>query len=82
VRVHRSDGAPVVGAIVSVARSTTPVPELALLSNKDGLVMFQLSTGRYAVEAFTEDGGKGSIELEVENSEPTIVEILIERGRT
>lgn len=80
VRVRRSDGRPAVGAMVSVPRSTTPVPELALLTDADGAVTFHLPRGRYTVEAFTEDGGRGSADMAVESGGPMTLELQVEGG--
>lgn len=80
VRIRRSDGQPAVGAIVSIPRSTAPVPELALLADAEGAVTFHLSNGRYTVEAYTEDGGRGSADITVDNGEPITLEVQVEGG--
>jgi hypothetical protein len=79
VRVRRSDGRPAIGAMVSVPRSTAPVPELALVADADGVATFYLPTGRYTVEAFTEDGSSGSAEIAVEGGSMTL-ELQVEGG--
>jgi hypothetical protein len=64
--------------MVGVPRSTVPVPELALIADADGVTRLHLPPGRFTVEAFTEDGGKGSVEIAVEEAQPMQVDILVE----
>jgi hypothetical protein len=66
--------------MVSVPRSTAPVPELALVADVAGAVTLRLPSGRFTIEAFTEDGGRGSAEVAVEDSRPMLAEIQIEGG--
>jgi hypothetical protein len=66
--------------MISVPRSTTPVPELALVADLDGAATFHLPRGRYTVEAFTEDGGSGSADIAVESGGPMTLELKVEGG--
>jgi hypothetical protein len=80
VRVKRSDGRPAADAMVSVPRSTVPVPELALVADAAGAVTLRLPPGRFTIEAFTEDGASGSTEVAVESGQPVLVEIQVAGG--
>jgi hypothetical protein len=64
--------------MVGVPRSTAPVPELALLADAGGVTRLHLPPGRFTVEAFTEDGGRGSVEIAVRGDEAMQVDVLIE----
>lgn len=66
VHVLWSDGRPADGAMVTVPRSTVPVPELALIADAAGRVLLHLPPGRFTVEAFTADGSAGRTEITVE----------------
>jgi hypothetical protein len=78
VHVMRSDKSPAAGAMVSIPRSTVPVPELALIADSAGTAKLRLPPGRFTIEAFTEDGGKGSVEIAVEGAKPMEVDLRIE----
>jgi hypothetical protein len=80
VCVTRSDGQPAAGAMVSVPRSSTPVPELALVADSAGVVRIRLPSGRFTLEAFTEDGGSGSTDIVVDDDRPQVVDVRIQGG--
>lgn len=60
-------GAPVPGAIVSIVKSSVPMPEIALVANDGGRVGMRLPSGRFTLRAH---GAGGSGETEV-TDEPT-----------
>jgi hypothetical protein len=80
VRVRRTDGRPAAGAIVGVPRSTVPVPELALVADAGGIARLYLPAGYFTVEAFTQDGAKGCVEVAVAGDEAMHVDVLVEGG--
>ncbi len=77
-RVVDAEGRPVEGALVSVAQSEGPVPEIALRTGPDGRFAFPLPPGRARLRADTPDGGVGS--LEVSGDEGSDEEILLRVG--
>jgi hypothetical protein len=66
--------------MIGVPRSTVPVPELALIADAGGVMRLRLPPGRFTIEAFTEDGGSGSVEIAVEEARPMQVDVLVEGG--
>ena len=80
VRVKRSGGRPAAGAMVGVPRSTVPVPELALVADAGGVTRLRLPPGRFTIEAFTQDGGRGSVDIAVEDDRAMQVDLLVEGG--
>ena len=76
--VKRSDKSPAAGAMVSVPRSTAPVPEIALIADNAGLVTLRLPPGRFTIEAYTEDGGNGSVDISVGDDRSLQVDVLVE----
>jgi hypothetical protein len=70
VRVVDKAGAPVAGALVSVAWSTVPFPEIALVTDSNGEVRMQLAEGEYQIVAHAADGRHGSIEVAVNDGAP------------
>jgi len=81
VRVLRSDGNPAGGVMVTVPRSSVPIPEMALVANAAGVATLHLPSGRFTVEAFTEDGDAGSAELTIEADGVRSVDVEINVGR-
>jgi hypothetical protein len=68
--------------MIGVPRSTVPVPELALVADAGGITRLRLPPGSFTVEAFTADGGRGSVEILVEGDKAMQVDVLIkEDGR-
>jgi hypothetical protein len=65
LRVVDETGAPVAGALVSVAWSTVPFPEIALVTDAKGEVLMPLARGRYRILAHAADGRQGSLEATV-----------------
>ncbi len=63
-------GAPVEGALVSVLRSTVAFPEIALVSDADGMVRLPLQKGRYVLGAVA-GSASGEIELDATDNLPT-----------
>jgi hypothetical protein len=80
VRVRRNDGQPAGRAIVSVPRSTTPFPELALVADLNGVVRLSLPSGHYTIEAFTDGGERGSADIAVENGGHTTIKVQVTGG--
>jgi hypothetical protein len=75
--VKCGDGQPAAGALVAVPRSSVPVPELALLADATGLVRFRLPSGCFTIEAYTEGGGKGRIDVAVVGDAPVFFELHV-----
>jgi hypothetical protein len=65
VRVVNETGAPVAGALVSVAWSNVPFPEIALVTDAKGEVRMQLADGQYHIVAHAADGRNGILEAAV-----------------
>jgi hypothetical protein len=80
VHVLRSDGRPAGGAMVTVPRSTVPVPELALVADATGAATLDLPPGRFTIETFTKDGSRGRTEITVGGDAVFSVEIRIQAG--
>lgn len=70
VRVVDETGAPVAEALVSVAWSNVPFPEIALVTNAKGEVRMHLEKGQYQIVAHAPDGRQGSLEADVGEEAP------------
>ena len=76
VRVVDTTGAAVAGAIVAIEASTVPVPEIALVTDDDGIARLSLPPGKFRIGARTKDGRQASVTTGGEGVEPG-AEILI-----
>ena len=65
VRVVDESGTPVAGALVSVAWSNIPYPEISLVTDPSGEVRLPLSQGRFRIVAHAADGRHGSLEAAI-----------------
>jgi hypothetical protein len=70
VRVVDEAGTPVAGALVSVAWSNIPYPEISLVTDPSGEVRLPLSEGRFRIVAHAPDGRHGSLEAAVDDGAP------------
>jgi hypothetical protein len=55
-RIVGLNGAPIVGAHLTIIRATRPMPEFALLSDSEGVVTVYLPRGSFAVAVHAPDG--------------------------
>lgn len=78
VLVVDRDRRPVPGALVSVAASTAPVPEIALVTDATGVVILPLPEGQFRIAAHNADGRSGV--AEVDNTKPEQGEVVVELG--
>jgi hypothetical protein len=76
IRVVDRERAPVPGALVSVSAGTAPVPEIALVTDAAGVVVFPLPEGRFRIAAHASDGRSG--QAEIDTAKPGGQEVLIE----
>lgn len=63
-RVVDETGAPVEGAFVSVLRSTIAFPEIALVTDENGIVQLSLPHGRFVIGADASEERRAEVELE------------------
>lgn len=75
-RVVDSSGHPVPGATVSVVWSTVPVPEMALVTDVNGVVRLNLPPGRFRLRAHAPDGKSGEAEVEGGEGGEMVIEVL------
>jgi hypothetical protein len=66
-RVTRRDGARANKALVFVKTGTAPTPEIGIVCNEDGEFKLALPPGRYVVEARSNDGRSGTVEIETQD---------------
>lgn len=78
-RVVDREGRPVEGALVSVAESEGPVPEIALRTDPDGRFAFPLPPGLTRLRAHAPGGEVGSVVVQ-EGGEGEGEEILLRVG--
>jgi hypothetical protein len=78
-RVVDEDGRFVAGAFVTVVSGTTPVPELALVTEDDGTFSIGLPQGRFRLRANTADARSGEAEID-ETAETGEGELVIRVG--
>ena len=64
LRVVDETGVPVEGALVSVLRSTVAFPEIALVTDVNGVVMLPLPEGRFVIGANAEGERHGQVQLD------------------
>ena len=64
-----ASGRPVPDATVTVVESTSPVPELALLTDDAGRFSLRLPSGRFTLEAHGPNDTKGRQTVEVSGAE-------------
>ncbi len=76
LRVVDEAGAAVAGALVSVPRSTVAFPEIALVSDGQGLVRLTLPEGRFVIAAHGGDRRQGQLELDSGTQDPAETIIL------
>jgi hypothetical protein len=63
-RVVDADGRVVGGALVTVVSASTPVPEIALVTEQDGSFSLGLPAGRFRLRANTVDARSGEAEID------------------
>jgi Carboxypeptidase regulatory-like domain len=62
-RVVDASDHPIPGAMVSVVWGTAPFPEIALLTDADGMFQLALPPGRFRLRAYAPDGASGDVEV-------------------
>lgn len=70
-----AQGTPVEGALVSVAESEGPVPEIALRTGSDGRFRVPLPPGRALLRAYAPDGTAGSAEAQGGAGEEIVIRL-------
>lgn len=63
IRVLDEGGRPVADGVVALARSSVPYPEIALLSDEDGVVELRLPPGTFVFRARGPGGSFADIEV-------------------
>lgn len=71
------NGAPVTGAVVSVEEGTAPTPEIGIVSGADGRFGIALPEGAFRIAAGTDDGRRGTAEVEVGPDRPGSIEVIV-----
>jgi hypothetical protein len=74
-RVVNESGVPVEGAFVSVVRSNVAFPEIALVTDRSGVVQLSLPKGRFVIGANAEGERYG--EMEVDSTGGDLGEVVV-----
>lgn len=69
IHVLNSDSDPVEGAFLTFGASQPPLPEMALVTNSQGIVRMALPLGSYRVAA-QKDASYGEVDFQIEPSSP------------
>jgi hypothetical protein len=81
-RIVDETGSPVEGAFVSVLRSTVAFPEIALVTDGNGIVQLSLPEGRYVIGANATGERHGEVEVDSgKNSLKDDIVLTIRPGR-
>lgn len=70
-------GAPVRDAMVAVEASTVPFPEIALVTNDEGVVKLTLPRGRFRVGVYASGDRRGVTEIDLETGDQQVSEICV-----
>jgi hypothetical protein len=63
IKVKGKTGKPVEGVLVAIAWSTVPFPEIALMTDADGIVSLFLPAGHFRIVANAPDGRSGTADV-------------------
>lgn len=80
-RVLNANGTPVAGVMVQAASDgaqSGPIPELAIMTNRDGVFHWPLRPGRYVLSAAVP--GQGTVRLQVTVPEGSAVSVVMRPG--
>lgn len=77
IRIVDQNERPVVAANVAVVRSTVPFPEIALITDVDGIVEVYLPPGTFTFRAHGPFDQKGEVTVTNRGNKEAIVQIMI-----
>jgi hypothetical protein len=76
-RIVEADSRPIAAAMLSVVRSSVPFPEIALLSDDQGVVEICLPPGQFTLRAQSPDGRTGEVTMSSPAGSSGVVDVEV-----